>query len=489
MPSVNVFPLTPQNDEPPRGEQLVARVAASTPAQCGLWDAGLPIFPAAILENSAVGEPARKCWMVLWRWAGCKPSHVRCDAGSLMSALNAKSDRTVRGYRDELARIGAILVIDNGPRWVLYVNDPEEVADDRPRIKSPGRWRYLAFMEEGEAPEVGGQRSEVGESAINGGNPAGTFCAKSPAETPAISPAKSPQKLPQKVPAESGNNSQDFSTGQTSGDESDLLSLVARKKAQLQLEVALDAPKMIAGAIRLPARERETPSEPPREPPDASLAHRVQERTERSQRTPDLKDQYVPPNVPNVPRGGDLAAGQNATRGRLGDAQSCAEAGDVGNVSRKTSGANGSHEPSRHEPSRLRDSLVALHRELLAKIGPDQPGWEWQPWAVAMLHAAALLSDEDLAAIVTAGRSDTRRGPWAAAWDQAKRRVALLGRERCLASGLLRWDEDQAARDPAYSPPNIDRKGLWQRLAKAGIKKPWRVSRGKSRNPSPHPKP
>lgn len=158
-------------------ESVVGKVASSPAVQAALWDHGWPIFPAEILENVAVGEPARRCWMVLWRWAGCKSGHVKCDAGSLMSALHIRSDRTIRGYRQELAMLGAIAIIDDGPRWLLYVNDPSEVSGERPQVKSPGRYRYLAFMsDEPETPTAA---------------PAGTFCAESPAKTPAESPAGS----------------------------------------------------------------------------------------------------------------------------------------------------------------------------------------------------------------------------------------------------------------------------------------------------------
>jgi hypothetical protein len=60
-----------------RQAAIVEHVASEPRLQAALWDHGLPIFPAEILENSAVGEPARRCWMVLWRWAGCKPGHVQ----------------------------------------------------------------------------------------------------------------------------------------------------------------------------------------------------------------------------------------------------------------------------------------------------------------------------------------------------------------------------------------------------------------------------
>jgi hypothetical protein len=83
-----------------------------------------------------------------------------------MSALGASDKRTVRGYRNELAKIGSLAIIDDGRQWVLYVNDPREASADRPKLTGIGPYRYFAFMQ------------------YQADDESGSFCAKAPAESP-----------------------------------------------------------------------------------------------------------------------------------------------------------------------------------------------------------------------------------------------------------------------------------------------------------------
>src|SRR5262245_46517794 len=135
---------------PEMADAVVRRVAGSPVLQAELWSGGWPIIPAEILETDLLGEPARRCLMILWFWAGCKPNHVKCSAKFLAAAMS-KDERRVRDYRNELHGAGFIRIVDpaldRSGRWVQWINDPAEANGERLRVASPGPQRYLAFRE------------------------------------------------------------------------------------------------------------------------------------------------------------------------------------------------------------------------------------------------------------------------------------------------------------------------------------------------------